>query len=408
MVLHWVWLGFFVIAFVVALYKLIFLQDTTVFGLMTTKGFEASKSAFEIALGLTGMITLWSGLMNIGEKGGAVGFLSRITSPFFSRLFPEIPKGHPAMGSVLMNFAANMLGLNNAATPLGLKAMEQMQELNPEKEKASNAQIMFLVINTSSLTLIPTTIIALRQQNGALNPSDIFLPTLIATTISTLTGIILLMFRQQLWRDGRLWMMLAGIAAVVLLPINYLLRFDQKTIQTVSDVVGSGIIFSIIIAFLLAGAFRKQNVFDNFIEGAKEGFQTAVRIIPYLVAMLVGIAVFRASGTMDMMLNGAYWVVAQLGIDGRFVPALPVAMMKPLSGSGSQALIVDLLKQGADTLPARIACIMQGAADTTFYIAAVYFGSVGVRKTRYAIGYGLLADLAGIVAAIVVGYLFFG
>lgn len=408
MLLNYIWLFLFLIAFVVALIKVFLFGDTMVFGQLTTAAFDGAKNAFEIALGLTGIMTLWLGLMRIGEKAGAIGFMSRLTSPFFSRLFPGVPKADPAMGHILMNFSANMLGLDNAATPSGLKAMQRLQELNPLKDTASDAQIMFLVINTSSLTLIPVSIMAYRAQGGAANPADVFLPILLATYVSTMFGILLCMFRQRIRPDTILIGWLVGLSALVIGMLWTLQGLPQATIEKWSGLVGNGLLLSIIIAFLLAGWRAKLNLFEVFVDGAKDGFQTVIKIIPYLVAMLVAVSMFRASGAMQFLENELLLLAQRAGLDGGFVPAIPTAIMKPLSGSGARTMMVETMKTyGADSLPGRISCIMQGAADTTLYIVAVYFGAAGVTKSRYAVGFGLLTDLAGIIAAIVAGYLFF-
>ena len=380
MVLNYIWVAFFLLAFVIALVKLIFFGDLEVFPAMMDSTFSSSKTAFEISLGLTGVLALWLGVMKVGEKGGVVNFLARLLSPVFTKLFPEIPKGHPVTGSIFMNIAANMLGLDNAATPLGLKAMEQMQELNPKKDTAWNPMIMFLVLNTSGLTLIPVSIMVYRVQMGAAQPTDIFIPILLATFFSTLAGII--------WGFSQL---------------------DSESMNKVSTTVANILLMVIIVAFIAAGVRKKVNVYDAFIEGAKDGFQTAVRIIPYLVAILVGIGVFRASGAMDMLIGGMRWCVELTGANAQWVDAMPTALMKPLSGSGARGMMVDAMTTyGADSFVGRLSCVFQGSTDTTFYILAVYFGSVGIAKTRHAVACGLIADLAGIIAAIAICYLFFG
>jgi spore maturation protein SpmA len=408
MLLNYIWLFLFLIGFVVALVRLFVFGETGVFGELTTGLFDGAKTAFEIALGLTGVMTLWLGLMRIGEQAGAIGFMARITSPFFSRLFPGVPKQDAAMGHILMNFSANMLGLDNAATPSGLKAMQRLQEINPQKDTASDAQIMFLVINTSSLTLIPVSILAYRAQAGAANPADVFMPILLATYVSTLVGILLCMFRQRIRPDGVLLGWLGALTLMVGSLVALLYGQPREVIEKYTSVVGNGLLISIIIAFLLAGWRARLNLFEVFVEGAKDGFKTAVSIIPYLVAMLVAVSIFRASGAMKLLENGLLLLVQSMGADGGFVPSLPTAFMKPLSGSGARSMMVETMKMyGPDSLPGRISCIMQGAADTTLYIVAVYFGAAGVTKTRYAVAFGLLTDLAGIVAAIFAGYLFF-
>jgi spore maturation protein SpmA len=410
MVLNYIWIAFFVIAFVIALIKLIFMGDVSVFPAIMDSTFSSAKTAFEISLGLTGVLSLWLGVMKIGEKGGVVNVLARWLSPVFCKLFPDIPKGHPVTGSIFMNIAANMLGLDNAATPLGLKAMEGLQELNPKKDTASNPMIMFLVLNTSGLTLIPVSIMVYRAQLGAAQPTDIFIPILIATFFSTLAGIIVTSLYQHINLINKTMLLtLGGMCAVVAGIIWGFGQMDKETMNTVSTSVANIILFCIIISFILAGVRKKVNVYDAFIEGAKDGFSTAVRIIPYLVAILVGIGVFRASGAMDMLISGIKWIVELCGGNTDFVGALPTALMKPLSGSGARGMMVDAMTTyGADSFVGRLSCIFQGSTDTTFYILAVYFGSVSVRYTRHAVACGLLADLAGVIAAIAIGYMFFG
>jgi len=410
MVLNYIWVGFFVIAFVVALLKLAITGDTEIFKTIIDATFISSeKAVIGIALPLTGVMTLWLGLMNIGEKAGAINFLSRIVGPFFNKLFPEIPKNHPASGQIMMNFSANMLGLGNAATPLGLKAMSSMQELNPDKETASDAQIMFLVLNTAGFTIIPLSILAQRAINHAADPSDVFIPILIATYCSTLIGLLTVAIRQKINLLNRLvltW--LVGITAIVIGIVWYFSTLQQNQIATISKVSANVILFSIIIAFILGALRKKVNVYNAFIDGAKTGFETTIKIIPYLVAMLVGIAVFRASGALDFLVNGVGSAFSILGFNTDFVPALPVAFMKPLSGSGSQSMMISMMEtHGADSFVGKLSCVFQGAADTTFYIVALYFGSVGIKNTRYAVTAGLIADLAGVVAAIFISYLFF-
>lgn len=409
MVLNYIWIGFFIIAFVVGLVKVIFMGDTDVFTTMMNSTFESAETAFKISIGLTGALSLWLGVMRIGEQGGVINILSRVLSPVFTKLFPSIPKGHPATGSIFMNIAANMLGLDNAATPLGLKAMEQLQSLNKEKDTASNEMIMFLVLNTSGLTLIPVSIMVYRVQAGALQPTDIFIPILIATFFSTLAGIIITSIYQRINLFNKtLLLTLGGMLAVVCGLIWGLGQLDKDTMNKVSTLSANIILMSIIICFILAGVRKRINVYDAFIEGAKEGFNTAIRIIPYLVAILVAIAVFRASGAMDVLIGSIRWTIASLGVDARFVDALPTAIMKPLSGSGARGMMVDAMNTyGADSFVGRLSCIFQGSTDTTFYILAVYFGSVGIRKTRHAVACGLLADLAGVIAAIAIAYFFF-
>ena len=409
MVLNYIWIGFFIIAFVVGLVKVIFMGDTDVFTTMMNSTFESAETAFKISIGLTGALSLWLGVMRIGEQGGVINILSRVLSPVFTKLFPSIPKGHPATGSIFMNIAANMLGLDNAATPLGLKAMEQLQTLNKDKDTASNEMIMFLVLNTSGLTLIPVSIMVYRVQAGALQPTDIFIPILIATFFSTLAGIIITSIYQRINLFNKtLLLTLGGMLAMVCGLIWGLGQLDKDTMNKVSTLSANIILMSIIICFILAGVRKRINVYDAFIEGAKEGFNTAIRIIPYLVAILVAIAVFRASGAMDVLIGSIRWTIASLGVDASFVDALPTAIMKPLSGSGARGMMVDAMNTyGADSFVGRLSCIFQGSTDTTFYILAVYFGSVGIRKTRHAVACGLLADLAGVIAAIGVAYFFF-
>ena len=409
MVLNYIWIAFFLIAFVIATVRLVFMGDTEVFPAIMNSTFETSKAAFNISLGLTGVLSLWLGIMKIGEKGGVINVVARVLSPVFTRLFPDIPKGHPVTGSIFMNVAANMLGLDNAATPLGLKAMEQLQELNPKKDTATNPMIMFLVLNTSGLTLIPVSIMVYRAQMGAAQPTDIFVPILLATFFSTLAGIIFTSLYQRINLINRTMLLtLGGMSAVVAAIIWGFAQMDKAQMNVVSNSVANILLMLIIVMFILAGMRKKVNVYDAFIEGAKDGFNTAVRIIPYLVAILVGIGVFRASGAMDMLVDGIKWAVAALGGNTDFVGALPTALMKPLSGSGARGMMVDAMTTyGADSFVGRLSCIFQGSTDTTFYILAVYFGSVGVRYTRHAVACGLLADLAGVIAAIAICYLFF-
>lgn len=410
MVLNYIWIAFFLVAFVIALVRLVFMGDTEVFPAIMNSTFDTSKTAFEISLGLTGVLSLWLGIMKIGEKGGVVNVVARVLSPVFTRLFPDIPKGHPVTGSIFMNVAANMLGLDNAATPLGLKAMEQLQELNPKKDTATNPMIMFLVLNTSGLTLIPVSIMVYRAQMGAAQPTDIFVPILLATFFSTLAGIIVTSLYQRINLINRTMLLtLGGMCAVVAAIIWGFSQMDKSQMNVVSTSVANILLMTIIVVFILAGMRHRINVYDAFIEGAKDGFTTAVRIIPYLVAILVGIGVFRASGAMDMLIDGIKCIVATLGGNTDFVGALPTALMKPLSGSGARGMMVDAMTTyGADSFVGRLSCIFQGSTDTTFYILAVYFGSVGVRYTRHAVACGLLADLAGVVAAIAICYMFFG
>ena len=410
MVLNWIWVGFFIIAFVIAVIKLVFWGDFDVFPAMMDSTFSSSKTAFEISLGLTGVLSLWLGIMKIGEKGGVVNVLAKLLSPIFTKLFPDIPKGHPVTGSIFMNIAANMLGLDNAATPLGLKAMEQLQDLNQKKDTASNPMIMFLVLNTSGLTLIPISILVYRAQMGAAQPTDIFIPILLATFFSTLAGITITSIFQKINLFNRTILLTLGGAALVVAAVIWGFgQMDSILMNKVSTSAANIMLMLIIIAFILAGVRKKINVYDAFIEGAKDGFTTAVRIIPYLVAILVGIGVFRASGAMDMLIDGIKYGVEACGGNTDFVGALPTALMKPLSGSGARGMMVDAMTTyGADSFVGRLSCIFQGSTDTTFYILAVYFGSVGIVKTRHAVACGLLADLAGIIAAIAIAYLFFG
>lgn len=409
MVLNYIWIAFFLIAFVIATVRLVFMGDTEVFPAIMNSTFDTSKTAFEISLGLTGVLSLWLGIMKIGEKGGVINVVARVLSPVFTRLFPDIPKGHPVTGSIFMNVAANMLGLDNAATPLGLKAMEQLQELNPKKDTATNPMIMFLVLNTSGLTLIPVSIMVYRAQMGAAQPTDIFVPILLATFFSTLAGIIFTSLYQRINLINRTMLLtLGGMSAVVAAIIWGFAQMDKAQMNIVSNSVANILLMLIIVMFILAGMRKKVNVYDAFIEGAKDGFTTAVRIIPYLIAILVGIGVFRASGAMDMLVDGIKWTVAALGGNTDFVGALPTALMKPLSGSGARGMMVDAMSTyGADSFVGRLSCIFQGSTDTTFYILAVYFGSVGIRYTRHAVACGLLADLAGVIAAIAICYMFF-
>lgn len=409
MVLNYIWIAFFLTAFIVAVVRLLFLGDTEVFPAIINSTFDSSKTAFEISLGLTGVLSLWMGIMRIGEQGGVIGLFSRLLSPLFTKLFPEIPKGHPVTGSIFMNLAANMLGLDNAATPLGLKAMEGLQELNPKKDTASNPMIMFLVLNTSGLTLIPISIMVYRAQLGAAQPTDVFVPILLATFFSTLAGIIAVSLYQRINLLNRTILLFLGGTSLVIAGIIYFFStLSRQQIDIYSTTTANVFLFVIIIGFIVAGIRKKINVYDAFVEGAKEGFTTAVRIIPYLVAILVAIGVFRASGCMDYLIEGIAKLVNLCGINSDFVGALPTALMKPLSGSGARGLMVDAMNTyGADSFVGRLSCIFQGSTDTTFYILAVYFGSVGVVRTRHAVSCGLIADLAGIIAAIFICYLFF-
>lgn len=410
MVLNYIWIAFFLIAFVVAAVRLVFMGDTGVFPAIINSTFDSAKTAFDISLGLTGVLSLWLGIMKIGELGGVINMFSRVLSPLFTKLFPDIPKGHPVTGSIFMNLAANMLGLDNAATPLGLKAMEGLQELNTRKDTASNPMIMFLVLNTSGLTIIPISIMVYRAQLGAAQPTDVFVPILLATFFSTLAGIIAVSVYQKINLLNRTILLFLGGASLFIAGIIYFFTtLSREMIDVYSTTTANVFLFLIIIGFILAGIRKKVNVYDAFVDGAKEGFTTAVRIIPYLVAILVAIGVFRASGSMDYIINGVGTLVGWCGINSEFVAALPTAIMKPLSGSGGRGLMVDAMTTyGADSFVGRMACIFQGSTDTTFYILAVYFGSVGISKTRHAVPCGLLADLAGIISAIFICYLFFG
>lgn len=428
MVLNYIWIAFFLIAFAIAVFKLAVLGDTSVFPAIIDSTFASAKTAFEISLGLTGVLSLWMGIMQIGEKGGLVNAFSRLLSPLFTRLFPDLPKGHPAYGHMFMNISANMLGLDNAATPLGLKAMESMQEYNKElnekkrKEQnlsdeeverlnatASNPMIMFLVLNTSGLTLIPVSILVYRAQMGAAQPTDIFIPILLATTIATLGGIIVTSIYQKINLLNKALMgAMLGMCLLISLVVWASTQVERDTMNLWSTTIANVILFLIIIGFIVAGVRKKVNVYEAFVEGAKGGFETAVRIIPYLVAILVAIGVFRASGAMEVIISGAEWIVRSLGLNADFVAALPTAIMKPLSGSGARGMMVDAMSTyGADSFVGRLSCIFQGATDTTFYILAVYFGSVGIRHTRHAVSAGLITDLIGVIAAIIVAYVFF-
>jgi len=409
MVLNYIWIAFFIIAFVVALAKLFFWGDTEVFTDIINSTFSSSKTAFEISIGLTGVLSLWLGIMKIGENGGLIATFSRWLSPVFSKLFPDIPKGHPAAGSIFMNLSANMLGLDNAATPMGLKAMKELQEINPHKDTASNPMIMFLVLNTSGLTLIPISIMVYRAELGAAQPTDVFIPILLATFFSTLAGIIAVSIYQKINLFNKtLLLFLSGISLVIGTIIYFFSVLPRENIGTYSSLFANIFLFIVIVSFILSGIRKKINVYESFVEGAKEGFGTAVRIIPYLIAILVGIGVFRASGAMDLIISGIRHIVTFAGLDTSFIEALPTALMKPLSGSGARGLMVDAMKTyGADSFVGRLASIFQGSTDTTFYILAVYFGSVSVRKTKYALTCGLIADFTGIIASIFICYLFF-
>jgi len=409
MALNYIWIFFFLIAFVVGLIKLLFLGDTEIFPAMMNSTFDMAKTGFEISLGLTGVLTLWMGIMKIGEEGGVIKIFSRIIGPLFRKLFPELGKDHPAYASIMMNIAANMLNLDNAATPMGLKAMKEIQETNPNKDVASNAQIMFLVLNASGLTIIPISIMVYRAQAGAVNPSDVFIPILLATFFSTMAGLISVAWYQKInLLDKTILTYLGGLTAVIAGVIYYFSTLSKGEVTVISNVASNVILFSIIISFILLGLRRKINIYDAFIDGAKDGFKTAIMIIPYLVAILVAIGVFRASGAMDWLVGGIAWCLTQLGVDTDFVEALPTALMKPLSGSGARGMMVDAMKAyGADSFVGKLACVFQGSTDTTFYILAVYFGSVGIKHTKYALTCGLIADLFGFLAAIFLGYLFF-
>ena len=416
MILNYIWIGFFIIAFIIAVVKLILyflgfpeFRGAEVFPEIVTGIFDSAKTAFEISIGLTGVMTLWLGIMKVGEAAGAIRFLSRIISPFFSRLFPEIPKGHPASGNILMNFSANMLGLDNAATPLGLKAMQDLQELNPQKETASNAQIMFLVLNTAGLTLIPVSVMVYRAQMGAVNPSDVFIPILLATFFGTLSGLLAVSYYQKINLLDRVLLTCISIFTLFIAFITwYFATLPQEKLNFISATTGNLLLFLVIITFITGGFVKKINVYENFIEGAKDGFAVAIKIIPYLVAILVAVAVFRASGAMDVLMRGLAILFSAMGFNTDFVPALPTAFMKTLSGSGARGLMIDTMKTyGADSFAGRLSATIQGSTDTTFYILAVYFGSVGIKKTRYALTCGLIADLCGLLAAIAVAYLFF-
>lgn len=409
MALNYIWIGFFLIAFVVGLIRLIFFGDVEIFPKMINGTFDDAKTGFEISLYLTGVLTLWLGLMRVGEKGGVVKIFSKLVGPFFSRLFPELKKDHPAFGPMMLNISANMLGLDNAATPMGLKAMEELQKSNEDKDTASNAMIMFLVLNTSGLTIIPISVMVYRAQLGAANPSDIFLPILLATFFSTVVGLLAVSYFQRInLLDKVILAYLGGLTAIVVGIIIYFSTLPQEKITYISNIASNLILFSIIILFILLAIRKKVNVYESFIEGAKEGFKIAVKIIPFLVAILVAIGVFRQSGSMDLITDGVGWLLGTMGIDTAFVEALPTALMKPLSGSGARGMMVETMQTyGADSFAGRVASTVQGATDTTFYIIAVYFGSVGIKKTRYAVTCGLIADFAGIIAAIFMAYLFF-
>lgn len=408
MVLNWIWIAFFAIAFLMAIGRTLIDGDFQVWSDIMNASFDQAAFAFEVSLGLTGVLTLWLGIMKIGERGGVIEFFGRLISPFFSRLFPGIPKGHPAMGAIFMNISANMLGLDNAATPMGLRAMQEMQTLNPKKDTATDAMIMFLVLNSSGLCLIPISIMMYRAQGGAANPTDIFIPILIATAVATLVGLGALCLRQRIRMDRVIWSWLLGIAAFVAAVTWFFSSLPAEKVQLYSTFAANVILFCVIMAFIASGVRRKLRVYDVFIEGAKEGFKTAVMIIPYLVAILVAIGMFRASGALDIFTSWVESFIGWLGFDTRWVGALPTMLMKPLSGSGSCAMMLDVMKaNGPDAFVSKLAAAVRGSTDTTFYILAVYFGSIGVSKTRYAAGYALLADVTGAIAAVIVAYYFF-
>ncbi|MCQ2960440.1 MAG: hypothetical protein MJ198_09695 [Bacteroidales bacterium] len=407
MALNYIWIAFFLIGFVVALIRLVFFGDTEVFSHVMQGAFSDAKNGFEISLGLTGVLSLWLGFMKIGEKGGIINVLAKLIAPFFRKIFPEIPKDHPVYGTIMLNIAANMLGLDNAATPMGLKAMNEMQEFNTKKDTASNAQIMFLVLNTSGLTLIPTTIMVYRAQAGAADPTDIFLPILFATFFSTIIGFLTVAIIQKINIFNKtILLYLGSLTTIIIGLLFYLKSLSADTLGVVSNVLSNVILFSIIITFILAGLIKRINVFDAFVEGAKEGFGVAVKIIPNLIAILVGIGIFRTVGGLDLICDGLAWGFEKIGVDTDFVPALPTAIMKPLSGSGARGMMLDAMNTfGPDSFAGKLACIFQGSTDTTFYVLAVYFGSVGINKTRHAVACGLTADIAGIIAAILIAYL---
>lgn len=409
MVLNWIWIAFFAVAFLMAVGKTLWAGDLEIWSAIINSSFEQAAFAFEISLGLTGVLTLWMGIMKIGERGGVIEFFGRLISPFFSRLFPGIPKGHPAMGAIFMNISANMLGLDNAATPMGLRAMQEMQTLNRQKDTATDAMIMFLVLNSSGLCLVPISIMMYRAQGGAANPTDVFIPILIATAVATLVGLVALCIKQHIRIDRVLCSWLVGIAAAVAGVVWFFSTLPADKVELYSTFGANVLLFGVIMAFICAGVKKRINVYDTFIEGAKDGFKTAVMIIPYLVAILVAIGMFRASGALDTLTHWVETGVGAIGIDTQWVGALPTMLMKPLSGSGSCAMMLDVMKaEGADAFVSRLAACVRGSTDTTFYILAVYFGSVGVMKTRYAAGYALLADISGAVAAVVTAYFFWG
>ena len=408
MALNFIWIAFFLVAFVVALIKLVFLGDTEIFKTIIDGVFSAAGTSVQISIGLIGVMSLFLGFMNIGEKAGAVNFLSRIVGPFFNRLFPEIPKNHPALGQMVMNLSSNLLGLDNASTPFGLKAMQSLQDLNQEKDTASNAQIMFMVLNASGLTLLPISIIAQRAILKSTDPTAIFIPCLISTFTATLVGVTVVAIRQRINLFNRVILLWVGTISLFIATLIYYLNVHKEGINTFSKVFSNGLILSLFIVFIIAGFLKKINVYSAFIDGAKGGFDVAVKIIPFLVGMLVAISVLRTCGVFDFIIQGFSWVFASLGLNTDFVSALPTALMKPLSGSRSRAMMIDTMKQyGPDSFPGLLSCVFQGSSDTTFYIVALYFGSVGIKKTRYAISSALLADLAGMITAILISYFFF-
>ncbi len=407
MALNYIWIGFFLIGYIVALVRLVFFGDSEIFSIVMQGAFDDAKNGFELSLGLTGVLSLWLGFMKIGEKGGVINLMAKLIAPFFRKIFPEIPKNDPVYGTIMLNIAANMLGLDNAATPMGLKAMDEMQKYNTRKDTASNAQIMFLVLNTSGLTLIPTTIMVYRAQAGAVDPTDVFLPILFATFFSTLIGFLCIAIVQKINLFNKTILLTLGSATAIILGLLFYLKsLPAESLKIVSSVIGNGILFSIIISFIVAAIIKRVNVFDAFIEGAKDGFGVAIKIIPNLIAILVAIGVFRTVGGLDLICDGFAWCFEKIGVNTDFVPALPTAFMKPLSGSGARGMMIDAMNTyGADSFVGKLSCIIQGSTDTTFYILAVYFGSVGIRKTRHAVGCGLIADFAGIFAAIVIAYI---
>ena len=409
MALNYIWIAFFLIAFVVSLIRLIFFGNTEVFPELMNSTFDSAKTAFEISIGLTGVLSLWMGIMKIGEQGGLIRLFARLLSPVLTKIFPDIPNGHPVMGTMFMNISANLLGLDNAATPMGLKAMEELQEINPKKDTASNPMIMFLVLNTSGLTIVPVSVLVFRAQLGAAQPTDVFVPILLATFFSTIAGLVVTSLFQHINLFNKTLLLFLGSLCVLVAGVIWgFSQMSSDTMNIVSTLFANILLFTIIVTFIVSGILKKINVYDAFIEGAKDGFQTAVKIIPYLIAILVGIAVFRASGAMDFLIDGIAWFVGLFGINTDFVAALPTALMKPLSGSGARGMMVDAMTNfGADSFIGRLACVFQGSTDTTFYILAVYFGSVCIRKTRHAVLCGLTADLAGIIAAILISYMFF-